>query len=267
MTYDEKLVERIRRVVPPTPNIFLSSMFGGVAFLVDGKMFVGVANNDLMVRAGPEAYAAALARTHVRPMDFTGRPLTGYIYVSADGTRSDVAVAEWVRVALAFVGTLPARTKTKKTRGQRPRVKRKAEARGSWWRVAGDASSTRRPCTAWIRLHRSGDGRVRRSTSRYFRTSKSATGYATPLTNTSISWSPGYGRRVVSCSNEIVDSSVMHARACSTTLRSLNTLARACRLLSRNERRSRPGAHGPPSQCWRSRTRIERHHRCGHVST
>ena len=125
MTYDEKLVERVRRVVPPSANIDERKMFGGVAFLVDGKMFVGVANNDLMVRVGPEACAAALARAHVRPMDFTGRPLTGYVYVSADGTRTDVAVAEWVRQATKFVGTLPAKSKTKKARRPRPRPKRK----------------------------------------------------------------------------------------------------------------------------------------------
>jgi hypothetical protein len=52
-------------------------MFGGLAFLLDGKMFIGVANRDLMVRVGADAYDAALARPHVRPMDFTGRPLTG----------------------------------------------------------------------------------------------------------------------------------------------------------------------------------------------
>ena len=97
-------------------------MFGGVAFLVDGKMFVGVADNDLMVRVGAEAYAAALARAHVRPMDFTGRPLTGYVYVSADGTRTDVAVAGWVRQAMKFVGTLPAKSKSRPNK-RPPRLK------------------------------------------------------------------------------------------------------------------------------------------------
>lgn len=113
MTYDEKLVERVRRVVPSSAKVEEKKMFGGVAFLVDGKMFVGVANSDLMVRVGPAAYAAALARAHVRPMDFTGRPLTGYVYVNARGTRTDVAVAEWVRQAREFVVTLPVKSRPK----------------------------------------------------------------------------------------------------------------------------------------------------------
>lgn len=133
MTYDEKLVERVRRVVPPSAKVEEKKMFGGVAFLVDGKMFVGVADTDLMVRVGPEAYAPALARAHVRPMDFTGRPLTGYVYVNADGTRTDVAVAEWVRQAMNFVGTLHSKTKSKakKARRPRPRPKRKLKPRAS----------------------------------------------------------------------------------------------------------------------------------------
>src|SRR5438067_649851 len=106
MTYDEKLVERVRRVIPPNGNVIEKKMFGGVAFLLDGKMFVGIANKDLMVRVGPEAYDAALARQHVRPMDFTGRPLTGYVYVNAVGSRTDAAVSAWVLQAMRFVRAL-----------------------------------------------------------------------------------------------------------------------------------------------------------------
>lgn len=106
MTYDEQLVARIRRVVPPTAALAERKMFGGVAFLVGGKMVVGVTGTDLMVRVGPAAYEAALARAHVRPMDFTGRPLTGYVYVGAKGTRTAAAVAGWVAQAMRFVATL-----------------------------------------------------------------------------------------------------------------------------------------------------------------
>jgi TfoX/Sxy family transcriptional regulator of competence genes len=122
MTYDEKLAERIRRVIPPTGNIVEKKMFGGVAFLLDGKMFVGITDKDLMVRVGPDAYEAALARPHVRPMDFTGRPLTGYVYVSAAGSRTDAAVTDWVAQAMRFVGALPMKTK-------RPRRKPKRKVR------------------------------------------------------------------------------------------------------------------------------------------
>jgi TfoX/Sxy family transcriptional regulator of competence genes len=58
-------------------------MFGGIAFLLDGAMFCGVSGGDLMVRVGAEAHEAALARPHARPMDFTGRPMKGYVFVGS----------------------------------------------------------------------------------------------------------------------------------------------------------------------------------------
>jgi hypothetical protein len=60
-----------------------------------------------MARVGAGGYAAALARPHVRPMDFTGKPLTGYVYVEPEGFESDEALACWVNASLAFVATLP----------------------------------------------------------------------------------------------------------------------------------------------------------------
>ena len=123
MSYDEKLAERIRRVIPLTGDIVEKKMFGGLAFLLDGKMFVGIADKDLMVRVGPDAYEAALARPHVRPMDFTGRPLNGYVYVGAAGSRTDDAVAEWVQQAMRFVRTVATtkKSKNKRTGARAPR--------------------------------------------------------------------------------------------------------------------------------------------------
>lgn len=114
MAYDEKLVDRIRGALPPRSAITEKKMFGGVAFLVDGKMFIGVNGTDLMVRVGPEGYDAALARPHVRPMDFTGKPLTGYVYVGAPGSKTTAAVRTWASKALAFVETLPVKKKPKR---------------------------------------------------------------------------------------------------------------------------------------------------------
>lgn len=128
MTYDEKLAERVRHVLPASTSIAEKKMFGGLAFLLDGKMFVGVTAKDLMVRVGPGAYEGALARPHVRPMDFTGRPLKGFIFVSAAGARTENAVAAWVRQSMQFVGTLPA--KTKKPGRQRSTPKRKSKRGG-----------------------------------------------------------------------------------------------------------------------------------------
>ncbi len=106
MPYDAELADRIRRAVGPQPDVTEKKMFGGLAFLRDGKMFCGIVKDDLMVRVGPERYDAALAEAHVRPMDFTGRPMVGYVYVGPRGCRTDKAVAKWVARGAAFVATL-----------------------------------------------------------------------------------------------------------------------------------------------------------------
>lgn len=121
MAYDEGLTERIRGVVEGERGVSEKKMFGGVAFLLDGKMFCGVASEDLMVRVGPERHAESLRRRHVRPMDFTGKPMTGYVFVAPKGVDEDDDLAGWVRQAMQFVATLPAKPKAK----PKPRPKRK----------------------------------------------------------------------------------------------------------------------------------------------
>jgi TfoX/Sxy family transcriptional regulator of competence genes len=107
MAYDERLVGRLRRLLGGRPGASERKMFGGVAFLIDGKMVVGVNGVDLMVRVGAERHAAALARPHVRLMDFTGRPLTGFVYVAPAGYRAAASLRRWVDEAAAYVATLP----------------------------------------------------------------------------------------------------------------------------------------------------------------
>jgi TfoX/Sxy family transcriptional regulator of competence genes len=119
MSYDEKLVARVRAATEGRPGIGEKKMFGGICFLHAGAMFCGVASADLMVRVGPAAYEAALAAPHARVMDFTGRPMTGYVFVAPAGTRTAAQVAAWVERALAFVTTLPARSPAK-AKGKRP---------------------------------------------------------------------------------------------------------------------------------------------------
>ena len=106
MAYDEKLADRIRRALGPDDDIKERKMFGGLAFLRAGRMFAGITGDDLMVRVGPERYEESLAKPHVRPMDFTGRPMNGYVYVAAAGCRSDQAVKPWVELSVAFVATV-----------------------------------------------------------------------------------------------------------------------------------------------------------------
>ena len=70
-------------------------------------MLVGVLGNTLMARVGPAGYAQALARPHTRPMDFTGKPMKGYVYVAPEGMGSDAALADWIALCMDFVGGLP----------------------------------------------------------------------------------------------------------------------------------------------------------------
>lgn len=107
MAFDEGLAERIRDVLIKTPHIGERRMFGGIAFLADGHMFVGVLGDALMARVGPANYAAALKRAHVREMDFTGKPMKGYVYVEPAGVAGDEELEEWVMQCRAFVRTLP----------------------------------------------------------------------------------------------------------------------------------------------------------------
>jgi TfoX/Sxy family transcriptional regulator of competence genes len=107
MPYDEGIAERLRDVFRDMPNVAEKKMFGGLAFLVRGHMSCGIVNDTLMARVGPNSYADALTRPYAREMDFTGKPLKGFVYVAPEGIESDEALSSWVRLSLDFVGSLP----------------------------------------------------------------------------------------------------------------------------------------------------------------
>lgn len=110
MSYDEVLATRVRAALTDEGvRIAERTMFGGLVFMVDGHMCVGVLGDELIVRVGRDAYAATVALDHARTMDFTGRPSTNMVYVAADGVATEADLATWVERGLAFVGTLPAR--------------------------------------------------------------------------------------------------------------------------------------------------------------
>src|ERR1041385_7632826 len=122
MAYDEKLADRIRQALGPDDGIEERKMFGGLAFLRGGRMFVGIAGDELMVRVGPERYEESLGKPHVRPMDFTGRPMKGYVYVAPAGRQTEPSLRAWVRLASRFVTTLP----TSKPRPPRSKAPKRA---------------------------------------------------------------------------------------------------------------------------------------------
>jgi TfoX/Sxy family transcriptional regulator of competence genes len=107
MAYDIDLAERLQKVLLDVPGISEKKMFGGLAFLSEGHMFVGITGDTLMARVGPANYEDALAQAHVRVMDFTGKPMRGYVFVDADGLQNDSELHAWVRRCLDFVNTLP----------------------------------------------------------------------------------------------------------------------------------------------------------------
>ncbi len=106
MSYDEGLAERIREALAEQTNVSEKRMFGGLAFMVGGKMCVGIVKDELMVRVGPETYDQRVRERHARKMDFTGRPMKGFIYVAPEGFESDTDLRRWVGYGLAYAGSL-----------------------------------------------------------------------------------------------------------------------------------------------------------------
>jgi TfoX/Sxy family transcriptional regulator of competence genes len=100
MAYDEALAERIRTALAGRDDVTERKMFGGLAFMVGDRMACGVIHDDLMVKVGHAGYEAALTEPHARPMDFTGRPSRGMVYVAPAGVARDADLARWVDRAL-----------------------------------------------------------------------------------------------------------------------------------------------------------------------
>jgi TfoX/Sxy family transcriptional regulator of competence genes len=107
MAYNERLAQRIREALEGNEVITEKKMFGGIAFLRRGLMLVGVANDFLMARVGKDNYAESLRREHVREMDFTGKPMQGYVYVDPQGLDTDEKLRFWLDRCEQFVATLP----------------------------------------------------------------------------------------------------------------------------------------------------------------
>lgn len=103
MPYDEQLATRVTRAFETEGVGFeVKKMMGGLCFMVDGKMCVGVVENRLMARIDPAAEADALRQPGCKPMDFTGRPMRGFVFIEPLGTHSPEQLTAWLELALAF---------------------------------------------------------------------------------------------------------------------------------------------------------------------
>ncbi|MEW5938092.1 MAG: TfoX/Sxy family protein [Chloroflexota bacterium] len=106
MAYNLKLAERIKSKLDGLP-FAEKKMFGGVGYLLNGNMAVGVNKDDLIVRVTPEKHSDLLKRPHARPFDLTGKPMKGWLIVEAEGVRSAAQLGKWVKEGVEFALTLP----------------------------------------------------------------------------------------------------------------------------------------------------------------
>lgn len=109
MAFSKSLAYRIRDALACRPGIVEKRMFGGVAFMLNGNLLVGVWKDSLIVRLGPEEGKKALLQPNVRQFDITGRPMKGWVMVEPEGIDGDGQLNGWIDRAEEFVLTLPAK--------------------------------------------------------------------------------------------------------------------------------------------------------------
>ena len=109
MVFSEELAERIRQGLARRKGIEEKKLFGGIGFLLNGNMLVGVWKDSLIVRLGPEEGEEALKEPHVEEFDITGRPMKGWVLVEPEGVNGDDELKGWIQRAVKFVGKLPAK--------------------------------------------------------------------------------------------------------------------------------------------------------------
>jgi TfoX/Sxy family transcriptional regulator of competence genes len=109
MAYSEELADRVRALLADRGEQREQKMFGGLCWMLDGNMACGVLGDDLIVRVGKEAGPEALKDPNARPFDFSGRPMSGAVFVAPDGTASDEDLASWVDAGAGYALSLPAK--------------------------------------------------------------------------------------------------------------------------------------------------------------
>jgi TfoX/Sxy family transcriptional regulator of competence genes len=114
MAFNEKLANRIRESLVNAPNVIEKYMFGGVCFMVDDKMCVGVIKDEMMCRIDPNLESTVLELHGCRVMDFTGKHMKGYVYVSDEGISTQQEFDYWISLCLDFNKIAKASKKKKK---------------------------------------------------------------------------------------------------------------------------------------------------------
>ncbi len=102
MAYNENLADRIRLRLADLPNVLEKKMMGGLTFMVNDKMCIGIIKDELMCRIDPEFHEEAIEKTGCRTMDFTKRPMKGYVMIDDSGMSSDKDFDYWISLSLDF---------------------------------------------------------------------------------------------------------------------------------------------------------------------
>jgi TfoX/Sxy family transcriptional regulator of competence genes len=105
--FDEKLADRIRKNVGAHKGITEKKMFGGLAFLLNGNMSVGIHGDELIVRVDPEESDGLLAEKNTRVFDVTGKPMKGWILVGPAALKDDKSLSKWIRKGTDYASSLP----------------------------------------------------------------------------------------------------------------------------------------------------------------
>lgn len=114
MPYNELLADRVRIALGPREDLEEKKMFGGLAFMVAGKMACGIVRDELMVRVVESKYATLLEKPHCREMDFTGRPMKGFLFVESRGLETEMQLSEWLNLGIEFAENAPEKPKKSK---------------------------------------------------------------------------------------------------------------------------------------------------------
>lgn len=114
MAFDQIFASRVREVLSSRNDVTEKKMFGGLCFMVRGHMCCGIDKANFMLRVGPDQYEKVLAQKHARPMDFTGRPLKGFVYVAPEGLKAKRDLTRWLGLGLDFVESLPRKVAKKR---------------------------------------------------------------------------------------------------------------------------------------------------------
>ncbi|MGG9972769.1 TfoX/Sxy family protein [Ferruginibacter sp. SUN002] len=102
MAYSEKLAKRIRETIAHISKVEEKTMMGGLTFMVNDKMCIGIIGDEMMCRIDPDMQETALAKKGCRIMDFTGRPMKGYVMVDESGMKSKKEFDYWINLCLDF---------------------------------------------------------------------------------------------------------------------------------------------------------------------